>query len=305
MECPICFVAYDNAKKVPRNIGCGHTLCHECVEVLVGRNNHTCPVCRKGFEKKRSADNFPRCYALLQLADKREQEAKQGKLVCAECKINECNKCASFSKQQVLENMNKMLRLVSRVPVKESYNLMDDVQKMQATISYNLSSLGRHCTYYREKVKAASGEKTEYVERCRKYYDKLINLLTIKKKQTIDLIEREFTGFSQEAGEQIETATSDMEELKKLSLELSLAQQGAFDLSRREKESEEHIVEDFHDRLCNVKTKVTLIVQKQLRQDKLSLPNIVFRNDVQTIVESLNDKVDIYALGKRYGDQYV
>ena len=305
MECPICFVSFDNAKKVPRNIGCGHTLCHECISTMVDRNNHTCPVCRKGFEKKRSADNFPRCYALLQLADKREQEIKKSKLVCGDCQIKECNKCSTFSKQLIIENMNKVLKLISRVPVKETYNLMEDMQKLQATISYNLSNLARHCTYYREKVKAATGEKTEFVERCRKYYDKLINLLTIKKKQTTDLIEREFSGFGQEATEQIESATVDIEQLKKLSLDLSLAQQSAFDIGRRDQESEERIVEEFHDRLCNIKTQVTLIVQKQLRQDKLSMPNIVFRNDVQSIVESLNDKVEIYALGKRYGDQYV
>lgn len=305
MDCPICFVKFDSSKKIPRNIGCGHTLCHECVDALVTRNNHTCPVCRKGFEKKRSAENFPKCYALLQMADKREQDDQKCRLVCSDCTIKECQKCSVFSKQLVVENMNKVLKLISRVPVKETYDLMQEVQKLQSTISYNISNLARHCTYYKERMKFAVGERQEKTEQCKKYYDKLISLLTIKKKETLDLIDREFNGFNQEAKDQIESAEKDTGELKKFSIDLSMAQQEAFDVHRRDTETEDNIVEQFHDRFCKIKNQVTLIVQKQLRQDKLSLPHIIFRNDVQSIVESLNDKVEIYALGKRYGDQYV
>ena len=105
MECPICFVKFDSKYKVPRNIGCGHTFCHECITVMVQKNNHTCPICRKGFEKKRSADNYPKCFALLQLADAKEQDDKKCQLICSDCNIKECSRCASFSKQLIIENM--------------------------------------------------------------------------------------------------------------------------------------------------------------------------------------------------------
>ena len=48
MECPICSFEFDNDKKTPILCICGNSICKECIQLLVDRNNRAfiCPLCR-------------------------------------------------------------------------------------------------------------------------------------------------------------------------------------------------------------------------------------------------------------------
>lgn len=60
-ECPICYSEYCNSI-VPVSIGCGHTVCDKCSELI-----RSCPICRKKIPRNCER---PRNFALLSQLDK-------------------------------------------------------------------------------------------------------------------------------------------------------------------------------------------------------------------------------------------
>ncbi|XP_071542714.1 uncharacterized protein [Panulirus ornatus] len=45
-ECDICLQCYNEGKRLPRNLSCGHTLCTSCIAQIVKRGPLKCPFCR-------------------------------------------------------------------------------------------------------------------------------------------------------------------------------------------------------------------------------------------------------------------
>lgn len=75
ITCSICLEMYNSDKK-PVSIGCGHSLCRDCVQSLVAsRTEITCPFDRKTFSI--NMDNIPFNYDLLQLATLYNEQQNQ------------------------------------------------------------------------------------------------------------------------------------------------------------------------------------------------------------------------------------
>ncbi|XP_068227214.1 uncharacterized protein [Palaemon carinicauda] len=49
-DCGVCFREFNEAKRCPRILECFHTVCTDCIEGLIKRNDKRCPFCREGFE---------------------------------------------------------------------------------------------------------------------------------------------------------------------------------------------------------------------------------------------------------------
>lgn len=64
--CSVCQEAYDERRRPPRNLGCGHSVCTSCVEQIIIRGRR-CPECRTPFAAN-SATSLPINYPLLRLA---------------------------------------------------------------------------------------------------------------------------------------------------------------------------------------------------------------------------------------------
>lgn len=65
LSCSVCEEQYSDAR-VPRNLGCGHSLCTPCASEVLARDKK-CPECRRAFSAA-SASHLPVNYPLLKLA---------------------------------------------------------------------------------------------------------------------------------------------------------------------------------------------------------------------------------------------
>lgn len=46
IECDICLQCYNEGKRLPRSLSCGHTLCTLCIAQIMKRGPLKCPFCR-------------------------------------------------------------------------------------------------------------------------------------------------------------------------------------------------------------------------------------------------------------------
>lgn len=83
MECPACYNVFDEKKRTPRNLNCGHTFCETCLLQLQHSKIFACPICRKD-NKGFKAMSLPKNYIVLELLQKQNEVIKSANL----CKIH-------------------------------------------------------------------------------------------------------------------------------------------------------------------------------------------------------------------------
>ena len=103
MECPSCFVIYNDEAKTPKNLPCGHTYCLECLTKIFEMKQYLqCPTCRTKFEETHPKD-LSKNYVAADLARK-QREIKKKLLFCEDheeplrffcetCQKNICPMC--------------------------------------------------------------------------------------------------------------------------------------------------------------------------------------------------------------------
>ncbi|KAK4327958.1 hypothetical protein Pmani_001578 [Petrolisthes manimaculis] len=65
--CSVCQEQYEEGRRPPRNLGCGHSVCTSCVEQIIIRGGRKCPECRCHI-RATTATALPINYPLLRLA---------------------------------------------------------------------------------------------------------------------------------------------------------------------------------------------------------------------------------------------
>jgi len=103
MECPSCYITFDDKIRIPRNLNCGHTFCEACLSQLQYAKCYSCPLCRKdviGFK----ANSLPKNYIVLELIQKQKDTIKsanmckthteeQLRFFCVTCTYLICPEC--------------------------------------------------------------------------------------------------------------------------------------------------------------------------------------------------------------------
>ena len=73
-QCPICYSDYDVAENMPRIfVQCGHTVCTQCITVLVKKNEIRCPLDKKPslFAKaKHTIEMFPINFTVKEIIER-------------------------------------------------------------------------------------------------------------------------------------------------------------------------------------------------------------------------------------------
>jgi len=64
IECPICYEMFNSQLKVPMVIGCGHTVCNQCI-----KNMSNCPICKFNFRKGGNTNLPKKNFTLLKLLE--------------------------------------------------------------------------------------------------------------------------------------------------------------------------------------------------------------------------------------------
>ena len=71
MECPSCYQIYNDRKRVPKNLYCGHTYCLECLEIIFKQDTFLqCPTCRKSWSAELKPGDLSKNYIAADLASK-------------------------------------------------------------------------------------------------------------------------------------------------------------------------------------------------------------------------------------------
>ena len=55
--------------------------------------------------------------------------------------------------------------------------------------------------------------------------------------------------------------------------------------------------------MAELKCQVSLASRGVLRKNRLDFPQIIIRTDLNNVVAALRDLIEVYSLGKRYGDR--
>lgn len=58
-----------------------------------------------------------------------------------------------------------------------------------------------------------------------------------------------------------------------------------------------------HAEVADLKCKLSLASAKPGRLNRLDFPQIIVGSDIANVVSALRDLVEVYSLGKRYGDR--
>lgn len=62
-DCPVCLTTFDDTRRRPRTVPCGHTLCTPCINGLTKQDQVTCPTCRSEHSVPK-AGQFPVSYTI-------------------------------------------------------------------------------------------------------------------------------------------------------------------------------------------------------------------------------------------------
>ena len=117
-ECSICYEGYNDEKKCPRLLSCGHSFCSSCLERLLHGNSIDCPKCRHAVAVPTGVQGLLKNFALLDIVKEapKEQaghtehtgthdceacdEKHPATFCCLDCKENFCKTAAQFHKRR-------------------------------------------------------------------------------------------------------------------------------------------------------------------------------------------------------------
>ena len=47
LECPVCYLEFNNELQLPKVLNCGHNVCSNCCQHLFRQNKLICPICKQ------------------------------------------------------------------------------------------------------------------------------------------------------------------------------------------------------------------------------------------------------------------
>ena len=128
-ECSICYEGYNDEKKCPRLLSCGHSFCFSCLERLLHGNSIDCPKCRHAVAVPTGVQGLLKNFALLDIVKEapKEQaghtehtgthdceacdEKHPATFCCLECKENFCKTAAQFHKRSKTSRDHRVVSL--------------------------------------------------------------------------------------------------------------------------------------------------------------------------------------------------
>ena len=128
-ECLICYEGYNDEKKCPRLLSCGHTFCSSCLERLLHGNSIDCPKCRHAVAVPTGVQGLLKNFALLDIVKEapKEQaghtehtgthdceacdEKHPATFCCLDCKENFCKTAAQFHKRSKASRDHRVVSL--------------------------------------------------------------------------------------------------------------------------------------------------------------------------------------------------
>jgi len=104
MECRSCYEVFDEFKRIPRNLPCGHTYCEVCLDQVVFiKKKLECPECRFKVNPFIKPSSLSKNFIALEIASKHHDVQKKLlfcsshkeplRFFCETCQINICPSC--------------------------------------------------------------------------------------------------------------------------------------------------------------------------------------------------------------------
>jgi len=118
LECPVCMQEYNTSDNEPRILACGHTLCLDCIRMLLNPQLFStitkCPICKVviGAQHLMTANSYPKNYALLSLLQegpKCRVHHSPVEMVCLDCKSEMCLKCVRTHSGHNIDTLDQFL----------------------------------------------------------------------------------------------------------------------------------------------------------------------------------------------------
>ena len=128
-ECSICYEGYNDEKKCPRLLSCGHSFCSSCLERLLHGNSIDCPKCRHAVAVPTGVQGLLKNFALLDIVKEAPKEQAghtehtgthdceacddkhSATFFCLDCKENICKTAAQFHKRSKTSRDHRVVSL--------------------------------------------------------------------------------------------------------------------------------------------------------------------------------------------------
>ena len=200
-ECSICCERFDEQRRCPRLLSCGHSFCSDCLEKLLNEKAINCPTCRNAASVLVGVAGLPKNFSLLDILltlPQKEDEVEGSPICetcdddqhpatscCLDCKENMCKDAArwhvrhrAFRDHRVvsLEELKANPKLAA-VPVfcsehNEQFRFFDEdcghvVCRDCVTLKHNghkCSSLAEAASKYRQEMEALATKASTHAE---------------------------------------------------------------------------------------------------------------------------------------------
>lgn len=125
LRCPVCNYYFSNVTK-PYLLTCNHNLCIKCIDDMMNKKMHYCPICRKNYTSD-DRKNFQVNFAFLNLVIK-----------ILKTKVIFCKKCSK------IYNWTEHHSICDQQQFKETAEIMDEIKKLAEDCNMIMKYLDKH-----------------------------------------------------------------------------------------------------------------------------------------------------------------
>ncbi|EAR92095.1 kelch motif protein (macronuclear) [Tetrahymena thermophila SB210] len=289
MECPMCYILYDEKKHIPRNLPCGHTFCELCLQqILQPKGFIECPSCRKKLSPDVRPESLSKNFIALDLALKQHQLQSKLQLCdthqefqlffCEDCQEHLCTQCIiNHSGHKFVKQEHSVSLLKERL--QKAKDQLNDIM---------------------DTVNSAIQNATEIKTYQEKYLKEQLQLIDSEFDSLIEKINQKRESFKKEYSHIY------MEYIQSLELDIVLHQSVSdqFIANSNTIQETEKLLEQTkvikNDQLVNKISEIEDQIKKQIKESTISqekqefeIPSIVFGSDIYKSISSIA-YLDVY-----------
>ena len=219
--CPKCKLLFNNFKKMPINLPCGHVICKECIK------DNICPIDNIYFNSNIS--NLPICQTILQHLPSQNLkkflckclEHKKIKFICeydnesfcsecckkhmnephkvfsfnpdTSCLVNELNNILNNTENRIYD-LNENINYVSDLKIKLNEVTQEQIKELNLNYNNLISELLKHKNFLEERIKEIYNSQIGIMKNCKENIIKQkenLHLITNKINNLLNYIEED------------------------------------------------------------------------------------------------------------------
>ncbi|CDW81265.1 kelch motif family protein [Stylonychia lemnae] len=142
LQCSICCNAFNSGDHIPKVLQCGHAMCLNCLQTILGSLQKQCPTCKKGVDNQ-NINDFPTLFMLIPNVDQVQYNSKfsLNQIKCSKSTLLNSHLSVKFYCKICNEFLCQACQDQHQVFAQRSKHQIVDVQEGLSIINQQLASL--------------------------------------------------------------------------------------------------------------------------------------------------------------------